>query len=297
MAMHSNWNPWHGCKKCSEGCLNCYVYYLDSMYGRKGDEVYKTKGSFYYPISKDKTGKYKIQSGEMISVCMTSDFFLEEADEFRKEAWEMIKTRSDVKFLLLTKRPQRILSCLPNDWGDGYENVFLNVTVENQNRADERIPILLDLPFKHKGLHIAPLLGPIKLGKYLDSGVIEQVACGGENYSGRRECDYSWVVDIQKECKKRNITFCYMETGTTFIKDGKKYIIKSKQEQNLQAVKSNLTFVGKPIEFRLYDSDGNLIPKEKLYTPRFAKKCDTCAFKILCNGCFNCGACPGWENK
>ena len=246
-----------------------------------------------FPI--DKSGNYKIKSGEMISVCMTSDFFLEEADEFRKEAWEMIKERSDVKFLLLTKRPQRIKSCLPSDWEDGYENVFLNVTVENQNRADERIPILLDLTFKHKGLHIAPLLGPISIGKYLDSGQIEQVACGGENYSGRRKCDYSWVENIQKECVKRNITFCYMETGTSFVKDGKKYIIKSKQKQNLQAFESSLTFVGKPIDFKLHDSDGNLIPEDKLYVPRYAKKCQTCSFRILCNGCFNCGACPGVE--
>ena len=297
MAMHSNWNPWHGCIKCSEGCQNCYVYYLDSMYGKKGSDIYKTKGSFNYPISKDKSGNYKIKSGEMISVCMTSDFFLEEADGFRAEAWQMIKKRSDVKFLLLTKRPQRIKSCLPPDWNDGYENVFLNVTAENQTRADERIPILIGLPFKHKGLHVAPMLGPINLEKYLDSGQIEQVACGGENYSGRRECDYSWAKEIQEECVRRDITFCYMETGTTFIKDGKKYIIKSKQEQNLQAFKSGLTYVGKPIKFKLYDSDGGLLPEEMLYVPRFAVKCQTCSFKVLCNGCFNCGACPGWESS
>ena len=74
MAMHSNWNPWHGCIKCSEGCQNCYVYYLDRMRGKNGSDVYRTKTGFRYPLSKDRTGKYRIQSGEMISVCMTSDF-------------------------------------------------------------------------------------------------------------------------------------------------------------------------------------------------------------------------------
>ena len=88
--MHSNWNPWHGCIKCSEGCQNCYVYYLDRMRGKSGADVYKTKTGFRYPLSKDRSGQYKIQSGEMISVCMTSDFFLEEADEWRAEAWEMM---------------------------------------------------------------------------------------------------------------------------------------------------------------------------------------------------------------
>lgn len=297
MAMHSNWNPWHGCIKCSEGCKYCYVYYLDRMRGKSGADVYKTKTGFNYPLSKFKDGKYKIQSGEMISVCMTSDFFLEEADPWRMDAWDIIRKRSDVIFLLLTKRPERIRQTLPLDWGDGWENVFLNVTCENQNRADERIPMLLDLPFKHKGLHCAPLLGPIELGKYLESGQIEQVATGGENYGGNRPCHYEWVKSMRDECVSRNITFCFMETGTVFFKDGKEYRIRNKQLQNQQAVRSGLTFKGKPMHFKLKDADGIEIPKDKLYVPHYAKKCSECSFRILCNGCFNCGACEGWACK
>ena len=55
----------------------------------------------------------------MIRICMTSDFFLEEADGWRDEAWEIMKIRSDVIFYLLTKRPERVEKCLPSDWGDG----------------------------------------------------------------------------------------------------------------------------------------------------------------------------------
>ena len=291
MAMHSNWNPWHGCIKCSEGCQNCYVYYLDRMRGKNGSDIYKTKTDFRYPLSKDRAGRYKIQSGEMISVCMTSDFFLEEADEWRSEAWDMMHVRSDVIFLLLTKRIDRVRDCLPANWGDGWDNVFLTVTCENQARADERIPVLLDLPFKHKGLHCAPLLGPIRLGSYLDSGQIEQVACGGENYGGSRPCDFDWVKSLREECVSRDITFCFMETGTVFIKDGKKYRISSKQVQNLQAYKSGMTYKGKEMHFNLVDSSGNPIPKDKLYVPHFREKCRTCSFRILCNGCSDCGAC------
>ena len=291
MAMHSNWNPWHGCIKCSEGCQNCYVYYLDRMRGKNGSDIYKTKTDFRYPLSKDRAGRYKIQSGEMISVCMTSDFFLEEADEWRSEAWDMMHVRSDVIFLLLTKRIDRVHDCLPANWGDGWDNVFLTVTCENQARADERIPVLLDLPFKHKGLHCAPLLGPIRLGSYLDSGQIEQVACGGENYGGSRPCDFDWVKSLREECVSRDITFCFMETGTVFIKDGKKYRISSKQVQNLQAYKSGMTYKGKEMHFNLVDGSGNPIPKDKLYVPHFREKCRTCSFRILCNGCSDCGAC------
>ena len=227
----------------------------------------------------------------MISVCMTSDFFLEEADEWRAEAWEMMHARSDVIFLLLTKRVQRVQDCLPENWGDGWENIFLNVTCENQSRADERIPILLALPFKHKGLHCAPLLGPIDLGPYLDSGQIEQVTCGGENYGGSRPCDYDWVKAMSEECIARDITFCFMETGTVFMKDGVKYRISSKQTQNAQALKSGLSHQGKAMKFDLVDSAGAPIPEEKLYIPHYREKCEECAFKMICNGCSDCGAC------
>ena len=78
--LHDIWNPWHGCVKCSEGCQNCYMYFLDRMQDQNGAEIYKTKNGFSYPLQKDRTGHYKIQSGEQIRVCMTSDFFLEEAN-------------------------------------------------------------------------------------------------------------------------------------------------------------------------------------------------------------------------
>ena len=182
--MHDIWNPWHGCRKCSEGCENCYMYFLDAQRGKDGGVIYRTGAGFHYPLSRDKTGAYKVKSGEMLRVCMTSDFFLEEADPWRPEAWDIIAQRPDVKFFLLTKRPERVSVCLPPDWGEGWENVMLNVTCENQRRADERIPFLLELPFKHKGIMCAPFIGPVSIRKYLTKGQIEQVLC--DEASSRR---------------------------------------------------------------------------------------------------------------
>ena len=141
--MHDIWNPWHGCLKYSEGCKNCYMYYLDKIRGNSGAYIYKVKVNFYYPLAKNRQGEYKIKSGEQIRVCMTSDFFLKEADEWREEAWRIIKARSDVIFILITKRAERIRACLPKNWGDGWENVFLHVTCENQKRADERLKAVI----------------------------------------------------------------------------------------------------------------------------------------------------------
>ena len=175
------------------------MYFLDEQRGHNGAEIYRVKSNFDYPLHKDRRGAYKIRSGETLSVCMTSDFFLEEADEWRSEAWDIIRARSDVIFFIITKRPQHIPECLPEDWGDGWENVFVNVTAENQRRAEERVPLLLELPFKHKGVNAAPFIERVSLEKWLDSGQIEQVSCGGENYAGARPCRFEWVQSLRAE--------------------------------------------------------------------------------------------------
>ena len=274
--MHDIWNPWHGCR----------------MRDQDGSRIYKTKNGFRYPLSKNRQGQYKIKSGEMIRVCMTSDFFLEEADPWREEAWAVMRQRKDVKFFLLTKRPQRVASCLPYDWGTGWENVFFNVTCENQKRADERIPILLELPFKHKGIMTAPLIGPVDIGKYLSEGQIEQVLCGGENYDGSRPCHYEWVKLLYDQCREYDVTFNFIETGTCFVKDGKKYRIPNKKIQSQQAFRSGLNHQGKEICFHLTDEWGYEIPKEDLYIPHYHPvTCRECASRLTCNGCADCGKC------
>lgn len=289
--MHDIWNPWHGCVKCSEGCQNCYMYFLDRVRDRNGADIYKTKAGFTYPLQKFRDGSYKVKSGELIRVCMSSDFFLEQADEWRDEAWEIMRQRPDVKFFLLTKRPHRVADCLPKNWGDGWENIMFNVTCENQRRADERIPILKELPFKHKGIMCAPFIGEVSIEKYLGDGVIEQVICGGENYDGARPCNFDWVKNLRAECVAHNITFCFIETGTVFIKDGKRYRLPKKLVQSEMAYKSGINYEGKPIDWNLTDCFGVAISKGNLYIPHYRRNCEHCGSKLICNGCSDCGRC------
>ena len=268
------------------------MFYLDRVRAdRDGSEIYKTKTGFNYPLQKNRQGEYKVKSGELIRVCMNSDFFLEEADDWRDDAWEIMRKRCDVKFFLLTKRPERVHKCLPKGWNDGWDNIFFNVTCENQRRADERIPILLDLPFKHKGIMCAPFIGEVSIEKYLSDGQIEQVICGGENYNGARTCNFDWVKKLRNECEKHNVTFCFIETGTVFIKDGKRYHIPKKPIQAEMAHKSGMNFSGKPMEWNLTDESGRPIPIDKLYVPNYRENCHKCGSKPICNGCANCGRC------
>lgn len=289
--MHDIWNPWHGCVKKSEGCQNCYMYFLDKQRNQDGRRIYKVKNNFDYPLQKDKNGRYKIKSGEQIRVCMTSDFFLEEADEWRSEAWKIMKKRPDVVFFLLTKRPERVAECLPPDWHDGWENIFFNVTCENQKRADERIPLLFKLPFKHKGIMVAPFVGPVSIKNYLPAGQIEQVIAGGENYDGSRPLAYDWVKSLYDECVGADVTFCFIETGTNFMKDGKTYHMPDKRLQSRMAYKSGLQYQGKAQKFLLDNIGQGSLFGEEVWQKSFGSRCQTCGSRLICNGCSDCSQC------
>lgn len=189
------WNPWHGCKKYSEGCLNCYVYRIDARHGKDSSLIIKNK-DFNLPLRKNRKGGFKVPPGETLYTCFSSDFFLEEADPWRADAWQIIKYRSDVNFFIITKRILRVRALLPANWGEGYPNITIACTAENQKRADERLPEYLDLPIKNKIIICEPLLGPINLKAYL-SGGISGVIAGGESGEEARTSNYDWFLALR----------------------------------------------------------------------------------------------------
>lgn len=226
------WNPWHGCHKCSPGCLNCYVYYLDKLRDKDANIVTKSKTNFNLPLKKNKQGNYKIPSGSELATCFTSDFFLEDADIWRNEAWEIIKTRSDVQFLIPTKRIERFNKCIPSDWGEGYDNVTIALTCENQEKADARIPLFLNAKIKHRYIFVAPILEDVDLSEYLRTGKIDLVSVSGESYENARVCDFSWVKHIKETCDTYNVSFDFHQTGSNFRMNGKTYKISHFEEYN-----------------------------------------------------------------
>lgn len=224
----SEWNPWHGCKKISEGCRNCYVYRRDAMYDKDGSEVYKTK-NFDLPVRRKRDGSYKLKPGETVFTCFTSDFFLDAADEWREEAWDMIRKRRDLDFFIVTKRIDRLGMCIPDDWGNGYPNIVICCTAENQEMADYRLPIFSAAPISRKEIICEPLLGKIDLRRYLSQG-IKQVTVGGESGDSARICDYDWVLSLRDQCKDAKVSFHFKQTGAKFRMNGKVYSIpRSKQ--------------------------------------------------------------------
>lgn len=236
--MRDTWNPWHGCRKYSEGCAHCYVYRRDAMYGLDSTEVRQT-ADFNLPVRRHRDGSWKIPSGAHIYACMTSDFFLEDADRWRDDAWGFINRRSDVTFSIITKRILRAADCLPMNWGEGYPNVRLGLTCENQGRADERMDAFLALPVQNRFIVCEPMLGKIDLSPWLARGGITCVIAGGESGPDARPLYYEWVLALRDQCAANQVRFHFKQTGANFVKDGRRYRIE-RRLQSAQAKRAGI---------------------------------------------------------
>jgi protein gp37 len=215
---------------------------MDARFNRDPSVIGKTS-NFDLPLKKTRNGEYKLKPDDIIFTCLSSDFFLEEADEWRIEAWKMIRLRRDLHFYIITKRIERFRVSLPEDWNGGYDNVTICVTCENQEMADLRMPILLELPIRHKSVICEPLLGKIDLSSSLDES-IEEVTVGGESGSEARTCQYDWVLDIRSQCIAKNISFNFKQTGSRFVKNNRLYRIERKDQLPL-AAKAGINYTTK----------------------------------------------------
>ena len=230
------WSPWRGCHRFSEGCRFCYIHKGDARRGVDTNEIVKSE-KFDAPVAKKKNGEYKMKPDQTVYLCFSTDFLIEEADPWRGECWEMMRERQDLTFLFLTKRIERFAACLPPDWGEGYDNVVIGCTVENQRRADERLPVFLSLPVKHRDVILQPMLDPIDLSPYL-SGT-ELVVVGGESDKDARPLYYDWVLAVREQCRTQNVHFEFRQCGTHFVKDGVTYNLNVR-ELGAQARKADI---------------------------------------------------------
>lgn len=216
------WNLIHGCHRKSEGCRHCYVFARDEQNGIDTNVVRQT-ASFALPLKRDRHGDWKIPPGSLVMTCFSSDFFLEEMDVWRAEAWAMMRTRADLRFYMVTKRPERIGQSLPAYWEELCGRVTVCCTMENQRCVDERLPLLQAAPLCHREIIVEPMLERIDFHGSLHG--IGRVTVGGESGRGARLCHYEWVLDVRRQCMAAGVGFHFMQTGGNFVKDGRRYVI------------------------------------------------------------------------
>jgi protein gp37 len=209
----ATWNPWRGCDKVSPGCAHCYMFSDQRRYGRDPSVVVRcSPGVFYAPL---RSRKWRdMPPGTHVFTCSWSDWFDETADPWRDEAWAIIAQRPDLIFQVLTKRPERIADHLPDDWGDGYPNVWLGVTIENR-RYVHRADLLRETPAAVRFVSAEPLLGPLvfESDEWLDLTGIDWLICGGESGPRCRRFDVDWARDLRAACTVTGTAFFLKQLG------------------------------------------------------------------------------------
>lgn len=219
----NTWNCWQGCQKVGPGCAHCYMFAWQARYGKAQDVVRRSaRATFQLPLRWHKhlvTGTYRgPRHGDTVLVfpCSLSDFFIEEADIWRAEAWEIIRATPHLTYQILTKRPERIAACLPADGGGGYPHVWLGTSVENR-RWLQRVDTLAAVPAVVHFASFEPLLADLgDLRPWLPS--LQWTIVGGESGPRRRPMALAWLVSIVEQCQAAGVpTFVKQDTA---LRDG-----------------------------------------------------------------------------
>ncbi len=208
-------NPWWGCTAIAPGCDNCYAAALDK---RTGGDYWNpkvmpraTKTSNWNKVIKwneqaeIENRRHRVFCGSMMDWCDKNA-----PSGALEKLWQLIKMTPMLDWQLLTKRATLIKNRLPSDWGDGYENVWLGVTVENQEYGFPRVDELKDTPAKVRFLSIEPLLenlGPMNL-----SG-IDWVIVGGESGAGFRAMEGAWALSAVNQCIEQSVPVWFKQWG------------------------------------------------------------------------------------
>jgi protein gp37 len=198
-------NFWNGCNKVSEGCKFCYEHRIEWQRGNDPNVVHRASDSnFYSPL--------RVKDSGLVFTCSMSDFFIEQADAWRADAWSVIKQTPHFTYQILTKRPERILECLPADWGTGYKNVWLGVSIESQKRF-YRAETLAKIPAVLRFISAEPLLEEVDLlvrdsegNRAIDA--FKWVILGGESGYEHgpyryRPCKLSWMKRMADDLKEQ----------------------------------------------------------------------------------------------
>lgn len=206
-----SWNPITGCSKISEGCKHCYAERMSKrLAGRCGydkDEPFKVA---LHPDKFDDPLRWKKPS--KIFVCSMGDLFHEDVGfDVIRRIWAVMTTARQHTYMILTKRPERMKQFY--EWMQkqefkvetAWDNIWLGVTAENQQRADERIPILLQIPAAKRFVSVEPMLGEIDITKYLTQ--LDWVICGCESGPNRRTCQTEWIRDLKNQCISVGVPF------------------------------------------------------------------------------------------
>ncbi len=219
-------NPWWGCLKVSEECKHCYAegiahHYNYAVWGPSATTSRRLFGATHWqePLVWNRHAAQQGQRETVFCASMADVFEVHPAvAEERIRLWQLIEQTPWLNCLLLTKRPENILSMAP--WGKGRwpDNVWVGTSVGLQQRAVERLPALLEVPAVVRFVSCEPLLGPIDLTFWLSC--LHWVICGGESGSNARPMDMAWARSLKNQCATWGVPYFFKQVGGRYHDSG-----------------------------------------------------------------------------
>jgi protein gp37 len=214
-------NPWWGCSKVSPGCQYCYAEALSNRYGHDIWGLRKARRTFGEKHWQEplKWHRRAQEHGHRMRVFCASmaDVFEDNRniEDERNKLWLLIEETPMLDWLLLSKRPENMRRFAP--WQTAWPaNVWAMTSVENQEQAEQRIPALLNVPARLRGLSVEPLLGSVDLSSWLTA--IGWVIVGGESGPRARPMQLDWVRSLRDQCNDAGVPFFMKQMGSVWAK-------------------------------------------------------------------------------
>ena len=238
------WNPITGCSPVSAGCNNCYAKRMaNRLRGRHG---YPADNPFNVTLHPDRLEQpFRWLKPRKVFVCSMGDLFHEDVPfGFIAKVFGIMHSAKQHIFMVLTKRPERVKEFFEwftgsercGTWPKEYPHVMIGVTAENQEQADKRIPVLLQIPAAVRFVSVEPMLGPVRIkterelhedaaGMNLDpmffsfkginaNGIgVDWVICGGETGPGARPMHPDWARSLRDQCQAAGVPFFFKQWG------------------------------------------------------------------------------------
>lgn len=257
-------NPWWGCQRVSPGCSACYAEAfvkrvghgkrLPMIWGPPATAERRFFGDKHWALplkwnaKAAKAGvRRRVFCASMADVFEDQpnprpDYFYEDRLRLaRRRLWRLIHETPHLDWLLLTKRPENAERLAMQAWSDQFAlatnddvpstwwlpNIWLGTTVEDQKRADERIPELRKVPARVRFLSCEPLLEGVDISEWISPGYVGSrggqyafdsslswVICGGESGPGARLFDVGWARSLRDQCKAAGVPYFFKQLGS-----------------------------------------------------------------------------------
>ena len=244
-------NPWWGCSRVSPGCQNCYAETFakrtgHDVWGKASERRFFGAKHWIEPIRWNLDAQ-KAGRPVLVFCASMADVFEDRSDltEPREQLFELIDSTPSLEWQLLTKRPENVLRLTADHYGDCNLPWWQGVTVEDQARADERIPLLLEIPARVRFLSCEPLLGPVRLrpewlvpvatvcsrspasrerpaevssalrgmGGRLGWRGVDWIIVGGESGPGHRPLDLDHARSLRRQAEIAGVPFFFKQVG------------------------------------------------------------------------------------